>query len=417
MGKGMRTFDRVWIVGFILSAALYGPVAAFSQDEMPEDERPGTAGQVLEDFDFIWETISKQFVDSQLSGVDWNAAKEQYRPRVAEADDPQTAYQLIAEMLGLLQNQNTFLVPPWRINPPDEQAADPQLEYSGVGMVVQKAESGALVLHVFPGGPAEDEGLLVGDVIIGVDGRPVQDDDSIEQITNLIRGPVGTAVELTIEDPEGVERTLSITRATIDLRPEVEHRRMEGSIGYLRLPDLLSEATSQGARALPQLLATNRLILDLRSVTSGNVEGLVRVAQWFLGAVPLGGFVSREGNQPVTFRMDAIAAYRKPLVVLTNARTYGTAEVLIQLMRDYDRAEIVGNRTAGNFEVGLTVELPSGGVLHLPVARYISPRGRGLPADGIVPDVEVEPPDLATLRDGRDVYLEAAVEILKDSRR
>ena len=372
---------------------------------------------VLGDFDETWNTIAENYVDAEFEGLDWEALKTEYRPRVEGAEDAEKAYELLAEMVGKLENGNTFVVPPW-LRPPPEDDSEPMLEYGGVGILLQQLESGeVMVLQVFRDTPAERAKVLVGDLIVGVNDWRVEGDNPMEDIANRVRGPVDTSVDVTFRDPEGEERALAITRAQIDLKPSVEDRMIEGTIGYLRVPVLTEDLVEYASKALPRLLSTSGLILDLRSVSAGTMDGMVQIAQWFLGAGQMGGFFMRGDAFGMPFNEEAIQAYHRPIVILTNPRTYGLAEILTRVMSDYDRASVVGNTTSGGFEIGRFVDLPSGGLLHVAIGRYITPTGEFLPLDGIVPDVEVEFPDLETIRSGRDVYIEKAVEVLRNPQR
>jgi carboxyl-terminal processing protease len=105
------------------------------------------------------------------------------------------------------------------------------------------------------------------------------------------------------------------------------------------------------------------------------------------------------------------------MVVLTNSGTAGVPEMLANALRAYRRAGLVGGQTAGGIELSRVEELPSGGLLQIAYARYVTPDGRLAPVAGMEPDVAVELPELATLRQGRDVYLEAATEALQNNPR
>ena len=117
------------------------------------------------------------------------------------------------------------------------------------------------------------------------------------------------------------------------------------------------------------------------------------------------------------FREDSIAAYQRPIAILVNSGTYGLGEMLAKILRDYKRGPTVGNQTQGGFQIGQLVDLPSGAVLHMTVGLYVSPLNQLLPLGGIVPDTDVELPDLKTVRNGTDVYIEKAVEALRSNPR
>jgi len=380
-----------------------------------------SVADVVKDFDSAWQTIKDTFVDPKTYGVDWDKMKSDYRPKVAAAADAQAAYKLFDEMIGKLKSPNTGVIAPWDKASATQAAdalAEPLLQYGGAGILLQPLTSGdVFVLQVFKGTPAEKAGVLVGDVITGVDGWRVTRADAMEQVTQRVRGVVGTKVTLALKDPAGAERNVDIVRAQIDLRPSVDHRVIAGTIGYIRLPVLSKDLVDEASKALPSLLSTNGLILDLRSVGSGNLDQMVVIAQWFLGAAQMGGFVSREGGQALAFNQDSNAAYVRPMVVLTNSRTYGIGEMLAFLLRQYKRAGIVGETSAGAFEIANESTLPSGGILDVAIARFVASQGAMLPLTGLAPDVKVDPADLATLRAGKDVVIDKAVETLRSSPR
>ncbi len=421
---------RRHVAGFWLAVSLsaLAPAALGAQQsaagqaaQPPAPVITTSVADVVKDFDAAWQTIKDTFVDPKTYGVDWDALKREYRPKVAAAADAQAAYKLLDEMIGKLKSPNTGVIPPWE-KPAATQAADalaePLLQYGGAGILLQPLQSGEIfVLQVFKGTPAEKVGVLVGDVITGVDGWRVTGTDAMDQVAKRVRGVVGTTVRITLKDPAGAERSVDIVRAQIDLRPSVDHRVIQGTIGYIRLPVLSKDLVDEASKALPSLLSTNGLILDLRSVGSGNLDQMVVIAQWFLGAAHMGGFVSRQGAEALPFNQDANAAYVRLLVVLTNSRTYGIGEMLAFILRQYKRAGIVGETSAGAFEVANEDALPSGGVLDVAVARFLTGQGTLLPLTGLTPDVKVDPADLATLRAGRDVVIEKAVDTLRSNPR
>jgi carboxyl-terminal processing protease len=406
---------------------MFTPQAAFSQEDMEPQGEGGRSDStdsvvidisvkdVIADFDVVWQTISESYVDADFGGVDWQELKDEYRVQLEAASDPGIAYELLGEMVDRLANINTFVIAPWQLSSGGDE---PLLEYGGVGIYLQQLDSGeVMVLHVFKETPAEAARVLVGDLIVGVNDWRVEGENPISQIADRVRGPVDTSVSLVLRDPDGVERTVDVTRARIDLRPSVEDRLVDGSLGYLRIPILSEDLVQHASRALPRLLSTSGLILDLRSISGGSMAAMVQVAQWFLGAGHMGGFYARGEAQSLDYRTDAIPAYLRPVVLLTNIRTYGVAEILVYLLNEYDRVKLVGNRTSGGYEISRPVELPSGGALNVAVGWYLAPNGTPLPQEGIAPDVEVEVPDLATVREGRDLYIEAAVDVLRNPNR
>ncbi|MBN1685907.1 MAG: PDZ domain-containing protein, partial [Spirochaetales bacterium] len=353
----------------------------------------------------------------------WDSLVAEYRAKITSSRDAAEVYEHLAGLIAALGNPLTYVIPPWYMPAQDvptgeEESSGIELEYAGVGILLQQMTTGDVwVVQVFRETPAEKSGVLLGDVIVGVDGWKVPVEDAVSQIASRVRGPVGTDVKITLRDPDGKERDVTITRDHIDLRPSVAFRKIEGTVGYLRVPALNEELVAEASKALPQLLQTRYLILDLRNVAGGTLEAMSQIAQWFVGAAHLGGFVSREGAFALPYREDAVAAYQRPIAVITNSGTYGTGEMLASILRDYKRARLVGNATQGGFHLDNEIDLPSGGKLVMTVGLYVTPKGDLLPVRGIEPNDPVEIPDLATVRAGRDIYIEAAVQVLRSGAR
>lgn len=379
--------------------------------------------EVLADFEAVVKAVNEGYFDTGYGGADWETLVTEYRPKVASAGEAGKAYELLAEFIASLGNPLTYVEPPWfRPRQPvaeeEEEDSRVELEYAGVGILLQQMNTGDVwVMQVFTGTPAEKSGVLLGDVIVGVDGWKVPVEDAVPQIASRVKGPVGTDVTLTLRDPDGEERDITITRGRIDLRPSVVFRKVEGTVGYLRIPALTEELVEEASKALPQLLQTRHLILDLRNVSAGTLEATAQVAQWFIGAASIGGFVSREGGFMLPFREDAIAAYQRPIAVLINSGTYGLGEILATILHDYKRARLVGTTTEGGFHLGESIDLPSGGRFTMTVGIYVTPKSEILPILGLEPDFPVEIPDLATIRAGTDVYVDTAVEVLRSNPR
>ena len=422
--KGFRN----WVaVTTLLSSAVPLLSAQETQAEIEEELAARiaevTVQEVVADFDTVSKVILESYVDAGFGGVDWESLVTEYRPRVESAEDAGAAYGLLDELIARLGNEMTYVIPPWyRLRQTGEsedgEESGIELEYAGVGIMLQQMIDGDVwIVQVFKETPAEEAGVLLGDVIAGVDGWRVPVEDAVSQIASRVRGPAGTDVTLTLRDPDGAERDLVVTRGHIDLRPSVEFKTVDGTIGYLRVPAFTQELVDEASKALPKLLQTRYLILDLRNVSSGGVEAMVQVAQWFIGAAQIGGFVARDGAFALPFREDAVATYQRPIAVLINSGTHGIGEILATILHDYKRARLVGSTSQGGFHLHDEVELPSGGLLDMTVGLYVSPMSDLLPIHGIEPDNPVELPDLATVRAGKDVFLEAAVEVLRTNPR
>ncbi len=371
------------------------------------------------DFEAVWDAVRDSYFDSEFDPANWDALRQAYRGRVQDAQDDESAYRIISEMLGELDNDDVFLIPPSDV--PEllaGPAEGPEEEYAGVGILIAEREDGSVVATgTFRDAPAEQAGVLPGDVIVAVDGEALPEEDATDTAVERIRGPVGTEVTLTLRAPDGEIRDIVITRGRIDLRPSVDARIERPGIGYLRIPMLTVELVQEASRAFPRLLGAEGIVLDLRAVRGGAPEAAVILAQWFLGPAEIATVVTREESFPLPHRPDAIAAYRRHLVIITDDRTSGMGEVLAAVLREYGRATVVGGGTAGASQIGSFLPLPSGGMLHLVVGQYQTPEGRMVGREPVAPDVEVEPPDLQAIRAGDDPYLDRAEQIIREGGR
>lgn len=374
----------------------------------------GAVQGALRDLDAIWGAVWDEYADPFFNGVDWHRLPDSIRPRILAAETEEEAYMALADMVAALGDPSTFLVEP---NP---YFAFFETEYAGIGVLIGLASSlnaytdepsfsdeEIAVLEVFPGTPAEVSGVLVGDVIVRVDDWDASG-ASVDDVSSRIRGPVGTPVELTLRAPDGELRTVTIVRERVDLRPTTTFERFDDDLAYLRLDTLLSEQVAAAKEHIASNADVKHLILDLRGITSGEPVATSELASWFLGNVSLGAFESRYDRyalQAPGAGSERLPVYKNKLTVLIHGGTSGLGEVLALLLSEYNRATLAGQPSAGGFSLTRMVLLPSGWGLNLSIARYVSPGGRGLHAEGLVPDVLIEDVTLEELRSEGDPVL------------
>lgn len=290
---------------------------------------------------------------------------------------------------------------------------DMQGSFEGIGATVAMVDGRLTIQDFIPGSPASKAGLRHGDVILQVDGGPVDGLDIVSAIS-LIRGPRGSVVRLLVERVTRTEPfEVSVTRERVELLT-VESRMLDNDVAYLRLTEFNAVAARKVRTALRQLLAKHPqgLILDLRDNPGGYFQTAIDVASEFLHKGDI--IVSeRERDQeadvfPVT---RAGLATEIPLVVLVNRGSASASEIVAGAIRDHARGLLVGETTYGKGSVQNVHTLSDGSSLRVTVARYYLPDGENIDGTGLVPDVEV----LYTQEDAdaqRDPQLERAVELL-----
>ncbi|TWH02379.1 S41 family peptidase [Pseudoxanthomonas taiwanensis] len=266
--------------------------------------------------------------------------------------------------------------------------------YEGIGVELQQQQDRTLkVVAPIDGTPAARAGVLAGDVIVAIDGKPIAQVEGSEPL----RGPAGSKVTITILR-EGRERPfdIEIQRETIRVT-SVRSRMLEPGYGYVRLSTFQADTGADFRKHLDELQAKaggrlRGLVLDLRSNPGGLLTAAVQVADELLDS---GAIVSTRGRVPASdTRFDATAGDRlggAPVVVLVDAGSASAAEVLAGALRDNGRARVVGSRTFGKGSVQTLLPLGNGDSVKLTTARYYTPSGRSIQASGIVPDVELQP--------------------------
>jgi carboxyl-terminal processing protease len=319
-------------------------------------------------------------------------------------------YGAVNGMLQTLGDDHTVLLSP-------EYAAifseDLSGSFEGIGASVRMREDGkVMIVEAFKEQPAENAGLLSGDVILAVDGATLQGLNLYEAIA-LIRGPKGTTVRLTVER-EGVEQPfdVEVERARIEI-PLVETKVLEGDIAYISLFEFSEPAPARFRRALQELLAQEPrgLILDLRGNPGGYLDVAVDIGSEFIGD----GLIVRvrsEGDQEDQHPTKGNGvALDVPLVVLVDAGTASASEIVAGALQDHGRAVLIGEQTFGKGTVQVGYNLSDGSELRVTISHWFTPNGRAIEKEGLVPDIVVEMTEADT-EANRDPQLARAIEYL-----
>ena len=263
------------------------------------------------------------------------------------------------------------------------------------------------VITPIDGTPAEAAGVQAGDLIIRLDDKPVKG-MTLRDAVRLMRGAPGTSAELTIMR-EGVERPLEFTvvRASIDV-DSVKAERLRGGFGYLRVSQFQARTGEQLGDAIGRLQREHGAplpgaVLDLRNNPGGVLGAAVEVADLFLDD---GLVVYTEGRGLSTrqdFNSEAGDALQgRPLVVLVNAGSASAAEIVAGALQDRGRAIVMGSKTFGKGSVQTINRLSGGDAVKMTTARYYTPGGRSIQAEGIEPDVALQRVTVTAPEDGNE---------------
>lgn len=271
-------------------------------------------------------------------------------------------------------------------------------EFFGIGIEISTENGQLIVVSPIEDTPADKAGLKAGDVILSVDGQLTQD-MSTQEAVSKIRGPKGTPVELVIVHKEAkAPSTVKIVRDAIPLI-SVKSRFLDED-GYLwvrltRFNDRTTQELLDILREQGKKTAIKGIVLDLRNNPGGLFKQSVTVADVFLKR---GAIVSMRGRGGVVLETheakDSSTDVTCPLVVLVNQGSASASEIVAGALQDHNRAVIIGERSFGKGSVQKIEPLGDGTAIKMTIARYYTPNGRSIQAEGIKPDLEVtfEPP-------------------------
>lgn len=280
--------------------------------------------------------------------------------------------------------------------------------YVGIGVTVTyEREEGLLVLEVTQDGPAQQAGVVAGDIITHVDGVSAAGEARYTASEN-IAGEEGTQVELTLLGEDGTSRTVVCTRATLKTY-SASSKMLEDQVGYVRLDNFYSGAADSFREQVESLKeqGATRLVLDVRSNPGGYVAELIDILDYLLPEGPI--FMERPRWGVETVHESDASCVDLPMVVLVDANSYSAAELFAAQLRESAQVPIVGEVTSGKGYSQITFPLSNGGGLGLSVAAYCTGNGHSLVGEGITPDVELSLDD-----SGTDNQLQAALDLLKE---
>ena len=391
--------------GMVFYAKVYGPALASSstaplpfpavtesseQAEMKDEDIPP-------EFDTFWEA--------------WSFLNDEFYGEIPP--DNERVYGAIRGMVASFGDQHTGFIDPVRAAVFNENMSG---SFEGIGATIRLDEFGRLmIVDPMPDRPAFKAGLRPGDIIIEVDGQPVENLSLYEDVL-LIRGPAGSTVVLTVfREGELEPFEVSVVRAKIEIEV-VEAKLLDGPghIGYVQLTQFSQGASTSVAEAIEILLdqGATAIIFDLRSNPGGLLSEAVDVSALFLkeGTVVI---EKLKGDEERHFDADQgrHVALDIPLVILTNGGSASASEIVAGAIQDYGRGTIIGQQTFGKGSVQLPHSLSDGSELRVTVAEWLTPSGRQIHGQGITPDITVEM-TFEDLEQGLDPQLDAAVEFL-----
>ena len=277
-------------------------------------------------------------------------------------------------------------------------------QYSGVGIEVSMEDDQVVVVSPFEDSPAARAGIRSGDIIVSIDGVPVNT-AALDDTIGRMRGEEGTPVKIGILRQGNLEPLMfTLKRAKVELH-SVKSQLLESGVGYLRISQFSETTGDELNAALKDLRKHNDaplkgLVLDMRDNPGGVLEAAVAVADAFIDH---GVIVTAKGRTPDSkFEMDATpgdALNGAPIVVLVNGGSASAAEIVAGALKDQHRAKLMGHTTFGKGSVQTIMPLSDDRAIKLTTSLYYTPSGVSINHRGIVPDIEL--PRQATPAEGR----------------
>ena len=297
-----------------------------------------------------------------------------------------------AAINGVLQSLDPYSA---YMNPEiyEEMQTETSGEFGGLGIEVSMEAGVVKVISPIDDTPAAKAGVKAGDYIVRINGEQVQGKTLMEAV-NLMRGPVGTSIEITVRR-KGLRKAkiFKIIREIIEIKSVVS-KLVDNKVGYLRLRSFNENSSDQLKKEISKIEKNTKLvgyILDLRNNPGGLLSQAIKISDFFLND---GEIIStkwrknRENRKFFAKKGDKING--KPLIVLINNGSASASEIVAGALQDQKRAILLGENSYGKGSVQSIIPLKNRGAIRLTVSKYYLPSGKSISEVGVVPDIKVE---------------------------
>jgi len=375
--KIIKYYSFIFLSFFYLSSANSSEVDIYKKIDL--------FGEVLEKInrEYIDEINQSESMDSAINGL-------------LQSLDPYSSY-MSPEILEEMQTETSG-------------------EFGGLGIEVSMEAGVVKVISPIDDTPASKAGLKAGDYIVKINDTQVQG-KSLSEAVDLMRGPVGSSIELTVRRRgEKKALTFNITREIIEIQ-SVKSELLEENIGYIRLTSFNENSSDQIEKQIKKLKKNknlNSFILDLRNNPGGLLNQAIRISDFFLENGEIVSTKSRKkSDNRKWFAKKGDITDGKTLLVLINYGSASASEIVAGALKDHKRAIVVGENSYGKGSVQSIIPLKNRGAIRLTVAKYYLPSGKSISEVGVRPDIEVnEEGDNFKIRTETDNQLNYAIKLL-----
>ncbi len=325
---------------------------------------------------------------------------------IEDIDYQDLVHGAVSGMVDSLKDPHTIF-----FNPEDTKRflEDTDGRFEGVGMEVGLRDDKITIIAPMSGSPADKSGLSAGDVIVKINGTDTSE-ISIEEAVNLIRGPKGTEVVLSIiRDDWQAPREISVIRDVIEI-PSIEWQLVD-DIAHIEFQHFYKKANDDFKELVFDVLNSEvkGIVLDMRYNSGGYLDIAENIGGWFLEKGTL-FMIEDHGDYKVERRTKGTGRlFEYPIVILVNEGSASAAEILAGALRDERGSLIVGKTSFGKGSIQGLYYLSDGSSIKITVANWLTPKEKKISGEGIVPDFEID-----NLEDGVDRQLEKAIEVLQE---
>ena len=343
-------------------------------------------------FGEVIEKINKEYVDE----IDQSKSLDSAINGLLQSLDPYSSY-MSPEVLNEMQTETSG-------------------KFGGLGIEVGMESGVVKVISPIDDTPASRAGIKAGDYIVKINDTQVQG-KSLSEAVELMRGPVGSGIELTVRR-RGEKKALKfeIIREIIQIQ-SVKTDLLKESIGYIRLTSFNENSGEQIKKEIKKIEKNDKVnayILDLRNNPGGLLSQAIRISDFFLDN---GEIVSTKSRKPSEnrkwFANQGDLTKGKTLIVLINYGSASASEIVAGALKDHKRAIILGETSYGKGSVQSIIPLKNDGAIRLTVAKYYLPSGKSISEVGVTPDIQIsEETDNFKIKTETDNQLNYAIKLL-----
>lgn len=369
----MQSFKRYWktyILGFALLVVLFVmaesgfQVRAFAQERYAD----------LQNFSKVLNLIQQYYVE--------------------ETNTKKLVYGAIKGMLRELDPHTNFM-------PPDifkDFETETSGEFGGLGIEISIQNGVLTIISPIEDAPAWEAGIKAGDRVVAVDGTSTKG-MSLVEASQLMRGKKGSKVVLkVVREKEDKPRDITVVRGNVKIK-SVKYTDLGDGFAYVKITSFIENTSKDLQKAIEAHSKTHKgkisgLLIDMRRNPGGLLDQAVKVSDLFLKEGTIVSTIGRNKNEKEVAMATKKGPYTNfPIVILVNEYTASASEIVSGALQDNKRALIVGQRTFGKGSVQSVIRLGDGSGLKLTVARYYTPSGVSIQAEGIHPDIEIDEVD------------------------